>query len=261
MRVCVFGSSSRQTLAKYYDESVRLGTLIAQKGHILVNGAGRYGVMGGVNEGAFTNNGHVQGVIHRSFYVDHGEDSRIKDLVITDGWDLSERKDKLFANSDCIMIMPGGVGTFDEFWDGVSSKALGMKGMTVKPIVVVNIDGYYDGFLEQLHRAQRDGILYHQVEDYFHIESDVEKALDYCIKHAGELQSAHSGHCNHSDDRKVERSSDAFAANDSKLPSQVSEEAANPSASCQCCKSVVRHALVAVTLVGLGVLIGMKIRK
>lgn len=180
-RVCVFGSSSTTTNQKFVEESYRLGKLIAEKGHICVNGAGRSGVMGGVNDGCFDNNGKVKGVIHKMFMLDAGEDSRIHDIVVCDGWDLYERKAQLFAESDCVIAMPGGVGTFDELWDGVSSKSLRMKGLAHTPICVVNIDGYYDGFIKQLYRAKQDGILYHDVEKYFHVVDDVSAALDFCI--------------------------------------------------------------------------------
>lgn len=78
--------------------------------------------------------------------------------------------------------MPGGVGTFDELWDCICGKSLGMKGMDHKPICVVNIDGFYDGFIMQLRRAYRDGILYGPAETYFHVETDAIEALNWCQK-------------------------------------------------------------------------------
>lgn len=200
-RVCVFGSSAASTNPRYVEASYKLGKLIAENDCICVNGAGKTGVMGGVNDGCFDNSGKVKGVIHKMFMLDSGEDSRIKDMVVVDGWDLSERKTQLFVESDCVIIMPGGVGTFDEMWDGVSSKSLKMKGLSHTPIVLCNLDGYYDGFIAQMHRSKKDGILYHNVEKYFHVVDDVESALQYCLS---SLQSTHN-----SDDfdttRKVQR--------------------------------------------------------
>lgn len=210
----------------------------------------RYGVMGGVNEGCFRRDGKVKGIIHRSFYVDHGEDPRIKDLVIVDGWDLTERKDKLFEHSDCIIVMPGGVGTFDELWDGVDAKALDMKGMATKSIVVVNIDGYYNGFIQQMQRAYADGILYHNVEEYFHVVSDVEEALNYCMKHFGEIQSAHKGHTNHVHhpvSRKLVRD-----------PSSVGKDSVI--SSCPIV-STAHHFVVGLSLIALGVVIGSQLSR
>lgn len=191
MRVCVFGSSSNHTRDLYFQESVRLGELLAKGGHVCVNGAGATGCMGGVNEGVSRHNGKIKGIIHRRFCVDNLEDSRIKDLIVVDGMDLTERKQQLFAESDGFIVMPGGVGTFDEFWDGVSAKSLDMKNMGHKPIVLMNIDGFYDGFIVQMKRAKADGILYHEVDDYFHVETDVEAALKYCVAHFGQKEEVH----------------------------------------------------------------------
>ena len=85
------------------------------------------------------------------------------------------------------MVMPGGVGTFDEFWDVVSSKSLGFKGLTDKPIVVVNIDGFYDGFVQQLCRASQEGLLYGTVQSYFHVCDNPKDALAWCASNCSKL--------------------------------------------------------------------------
>jgi predicted Rossmann-fold nucleotide-binding protein len=136
--------------------------------------------MGGVNKGCDNGKGQVRGIIHEKFCVDFGEHPHIKDLVMSKGQDLSERKQALIDHGDCLLVMPGGVGTFDEFWDCVCGKSLGMKGMNKKPICLVNLNGFYDGFLMQMRRAHKEGILYGQIETYFHVESDPIAALDWC---------------------------------------------------------------------------------
>jgi uncharacterized protein (TIGR00730 family) len=188
MRVCVFGSSSTATNTKYVEAAVLLGELIAEKGLVCVNGAGKFGVMGGLNDGCSSKNGDIVGIIHSKFCVDFGEHKSIKKLEIVDGADLYQRKLRLFENSDCILVLPGGVGTFDELWDGVSAKSLGMKDMSNKPICVVNIDGYYDGSILQMRRAAADGILYKDVEAFFHVETNVQDALDWCIAELQKLE-------------------------------------------------------------------------
>lgn len=181
MNICVFGSSSQGTKNVYVEEAYKLGELIAEQGYTCVNGAGKYGVMGGVNNGCFNSGGKILGVIHNIFCVDSSEHPTIKDLVIVGGIDLYERKLQLFDNSDCIMVLPGGVGTFDELWDGISARSLGMKGMTTKPICVVNINGFFDGSIAQMNRAFEDGILYQEVSEYFHVENNVTDALNWCV--------------------------------------------------------------------------------
>jgi uncharacterized protein (TIGR00730 family) len=154
--------------------------MIAERGYTCVNGAGRYGVMGGVNNGCSSKGGRIIGVIHSIFCVDTSEHPFIKDIVVVGGIDLYQRKLELFNNSDCVLVLPGGVGTFDELWDGISSRSLGMKDMVTKPICIVNIDGYYDGSIAQMHRAKKDGILYEEVDEYFHVEDNVQDALNWC---------------------------------------------------------------------------------
>jgi predicted Rossmann-fold nucleotide-binding protein len=85
LSIGVFGSSASTTKAIYMEESLLLGKLIAEGGHICVNGAGKFGCMGGLNEGCISSNGQVKGVIHKVFLVDNGEDNRLKDLIVTEG--------------------------------------------------------------------------------------------------------------------------------------------------------------------------------
>lgn len=181
IRICVFGSSSGKTEESFVKASYDLGVLIAEHNCICVNGAGRFGCMGGLNEGCLSKGGQVKGIIHQKFCVDFGEHKDIKDLVISNGKDLTERKQLLMDNGDCIIVLPGGVGTFDEFWESVSGKCLGMKGMSDKPICLVNVDGFYDGFLLQMRRTEEAGILYEPAASYFHSVNDPESALKWCI--------------------------------------------------------------------------------
>ncbi len=148
--------------------------------------------MGGLNEGCISNNGHVIGVIHRRFKVDHLEDERIQQMIVTDGDDLTDRKEKIFSHSHCFIVLPGGVGTFEEFWYGISCKGLSMKDMTTKPNVIVNIDGFYNGFLEQMQRAKMEGILYHELDYYFHVVETVDDALEYCISEVFRMENLSS---------------------------------------------------------------------
>lgn len=112
--------------------------------------------------------------------MDFGEHPHISDLIMSKGADLSERKQALLDNADCIIVLPGGVGTFDEFWDSICGKSLGMKGLERKPIVLVNLDGFYDGFALQMNRAYKEGILYGKAETYYHVVEDIVSALEFC---------------------------------------------------------------------------------
>lgn len=248
LKICVFGSSAPSTKRRYYDESILLGKLIADGGHLCVNGAGKSGCMGGVNDGVIMNGGSVRGVIHKKFMVDHGEDSRLSDLVVVDGWDLNDRKTKLFENADCVIVMPGGVGTFDEFWDGVCARSLGMKGLQAMPFCLVNIDGFYDGFLLQMQRAKQDGILYLNVEDYFHSANSAAEALDWCV---GQLTGTASGMSSASVSTRVSER----VKKDDRLPVTDSHKVCT--LPCSSSGSCVQRAVLAAGCLGVGFAIGL----
>jgi len=124
LRVCCYGSSSDRTPEKYKSEAYILGSLLASRGHVCVNGAGSYGCMGAMNEGAAAADGRIVGVIHGMFEVDGDDahpvfknatedDDKIQ-LVRAYGDDLQERKKLLIKDADALMVLPGGAGTWDE---------------------------------------------------------------------------------------------------------------------------------------------------
>lgn len=254
LRIGVFGSSAKSTKASYVEAAYRLGSLIAEKGHVCVNGAGRTGVMGGMNHGCRDKGGKIKGIIHKQFIVDDSEDDWIKDLLVLDGSALNERKDGLFDESDCLIVLPGGTGTFDEFWDCVSAKSLGMKNLARKPIVLVNIDGFYDGFIKQLQRAYDDGVLYMTVDKFFHVVSNEVEALELCIAECNVLLAGGKGVEEITRSKKRHETEAKNKHNsDDKLP-QVSNDLA-------AARWSTSHLAVGVLSLALGVLIGLRLRK
>lgn len=184
-RVCLFGSSSPQTPEVFCACARDVGEGLARLGYICVHGGGGAGVMGSITNGARAGGGSVIGVIHRRFVVDNSEDDRLGSvedggLIISDGPDLTERKQLLIDNGDCIVVLPGGVGTLEELWESVSAKSLGMKGLHEKEICVVNINGFFDGSIAQLKRAHEEKLLYLPLEDYFNVVNSAEDAIQWC---------------------------------------------------------------------------------
>ena len=178
LRVGVFGSSSNRTPDKYKDACRELGRLLAERKHVCVNGGGKYGCMGAVNEGVIKHEGESVGVIHKMWIVDIDEKQEgMTDMLVADGPNLVERKRLLFENSDCFIIMPGGPGTFDEMWETISDFQLGFSR---KPVVLVNVDGYYDGTILQLQRAEADGILHKKASEILRVCDNVLDAIKHC---------------------------------------------------------------------------------
>lgn len=139
MNICVFGASSDRLAEEYYLAAEKLGRLIAEDGSTLVFGAGRDGLMGKCAEGAASVGGHIIGIAPAFFdepgilYKDSGE------LILTGSMD--ERKTLMNDKSDAFVALPGGLGTFDEFFGCLTLKQLGRHS---KPIVLLNTLGYFE---------------------------------------------------------------------------------------------------------------------
>ena len=192
MRICVFGSSSRRTPEAYLKVAEELGSLIASKGYLCVNGGGAFGCMGALNKGAHAKDGRVLGVIHDMFVVEE-EDMNIKNMLVSKGDTLSERKQLLVNNCDCIIVLPGGVGTLDELWESTCNRSLKLGGMDNIPICILNLDKYFDGSLAQLDRAYKDSLLYNTPDQYFHVETTAEGALGWCENAVAAVREARPG--------------------------------------------------------------------
>jgi hypothetical protein len=115
------------------------------------------------------------------------EDTQITDLIVCSGETLAERKRLLAEKGDCIVVLPGGVGTLEETWEAISNRSMGLAGMERKPIILLNVDGFFDGTIQQIKRAGDDGLLYKTYAEYIYAESDPVAALDW-IEH--EVKSA-----------------------------------------------------------------------
>jgi uncharacterized protein (TIGR00730 family) len=178
-----------------------------------VNGGGKFGVMGALNEGCRQNKGQIIGVIHEKFVFDSEEDEAVTKLIACTGNDLNERKKQLFNNGDCIVVAPGGVGTLDEMWDSVCGKSLKMNGLAHKPICVLNIDGFFNGSIAQLQQAYKDQLLYSEPEAYFHVAESAAEALDWCIQEVSH-QRSHPEDSNDEEQHRIKERTHKLATSD-----------------------------------------------
>lgn len=194
LRVCCYGSSSSRTPAKYLNESRNVGYILAKRGHTCVNGAGSFGCMAALNEGAELGNGHVVGVIHEMFLVDSADwgvvrdggahpifdnnskktDGPVREMLVAGGSDLQERKRLLVDKADALIVLPGGPGTWDELWEMACARQIGLSKL---PIVCVNVDGFYEPFRIMLERAGEDQLLQLEPSHIVHFERSAEDAV------------------------------------------------------------------------------------
>ncbi len=140
MKICVYGASSKTISEKIVKKVEDLGELIAKRGHSLVFGGGMTGCMGAVARGALKGGAkEILGIAPRFFDVDGILFPNCTDFIYTT--DMRERKSKFEEVSDAFIITPGGVGTYDEFFEILTQKQLGQL---AKPIAVYDFDGNFE---------------------------------------------------------------------------------------------------------------------
>lgn len=137
--VCVFCGSRPGNNPGYTRDARALGTGIAQMGWRLVYGAGDVGLMGEVARATQAAGGATMGVIPTTLMGREVGKRDLTQLVITE--DMHERKKVMFMNSDAIVVLPGGAGTLDEFFEVLTWRQIGLH---KKPIFLLSTDGYWD---------------------------------------------------------------------------------------------------------------------
>lgn len=146
--ICVYCASSNKVADIYCNTAYELGALLAKEGITVVTGAGGIGLMRKVEDGALENGGKAIGVIPK-FMVEHGwHHTGLTELHITDS--MHERKQTMANLSDAVIALPGGCGTIEELSEIITWKQLGLY---FNPIVILNINGYYNHFISQLEQA------------------------------------------------------------------------------------------------------------
>ncbi|MDD3322125.1 MAG: TIGR00730 family Rossman fold protein [Paludibacter sp.] len=145
MNIAVFCSSSHLIPEKYKLEAYRLGQWIAENGHTLVYGGATGGLMDSVSEGSYSKNGNIIGVIPKAVIKMNRQSSLPTELITVET--MSERKAKMKLLTDVFVVLPGSFGTLDEMLDVIAS---GVVGEHKKPLIIVNQDGFYNLFLQQI---------------------------------------------------------------------------------------------------------------
>ena len=174
MNICVYGAASTEIDKKYTDVAEALGEKMAKRGHGLVFGGGAGGMMGGCARGVCRAGGSIIGVVPKFFNVDGILFDNCKELIRPDT--MRERKQIMEDHADAFITTPGGIGTFEEFFEILTLKQLGRHN---KAMVLLNIDGYYDDILNMLEKAINEDFMTVKSKELFHVSTDTDEALDY----------------------------------------------------------------------------------
>ena len=176
MTITVYSASSGQVPAPYVEAAHTLGRLLAAGGHTLVNGAGRTGLMGACTDACLAAGGRAVGVIPQ-FMVDEGWQHRgMTELVVTP--DMHRRKELMAEKSDACIALAGGVGTLEELLEIITWKQLGLY---LKPIIILNTNGYYDALLAQLQRAADECFMRPQHTAIWSVAATPEEAIQLAL--------------------------------------------------------------------------------
>ena len=175
MNICVYGASSNAIDPKYIEAIERLGEEMGRRGHGLVFGGGASGAMGASARGCARGGAPmILGIAPSFFRVDGVLYEGCTEFIHTNT--MRERKQLLEDRSDAFVIAPGGVGTFDEFFEMLTLKQLGRHN---KPMVIFNIDGYYDLMLAMLRQTAKEDFMNESTMDLYKVLDDPIEILDY----------------------------------------------------------------------------------
>lgn len=171
--VCVYCASSTKIDPVYFKAARQLGTLLARRGILQVNGGGNMGLMGTLTDAALAAGGRVTGIMPR-FMVDEGwYHNGLTGLLTTDT--MHQRKQTMADMSNAVIALPGGCGTLEELLEIITWKQLGLYH---NPIVILNINGFYDPLLQMLQRAVDEHFMRPQHTDIWRVAATPEEAVE-----------------------------------------------------------------------------------
>lgn len=173
MKICVYCSSAQGLPPQLYEEAERFGRCLARRGHTLVYGGFDQGIMGAVARGAAAEGGEIVAVVPQIFdrpgFTYEGCTRVIRTAT------LRERKAAMEAEGDALAVLPGGIGTFDEFFEALVLKTLGQLD---KPIGVWDLGGYCGPLRALLDASVEGGFLSRSGRDAVHFYADGERMLE-----------------------------------------------------------------------------------
>ena len=174
--VCVYCASSTQIDEKYFRAAEELGTLIAQNSLRLITGAGKLGLMNAIQDAALAAGGEAVGVIP-TFMINEGwHHEGLTQLIETAT--MHERKQMMADLSNGVIALPGGCGTMEELLEIITWKQLGLY---LNPIIILNIDGFYDNLLVQLNKAIEDNFMRSIHADIWKVATTPKEAIELLL--------------------------------------------------------------------------------
>ena len=170
--LCVCCGSQHGSDRRFRAAATRLGELVGGAGVQLIYGGGRVGLMGAVADAAMAAGGEVLGLIPARLLEREVGHRAITELIVAR--DMFDRKDQMIARADGFVVLPGGLGTLDELLEVVTLRQLGYH---AKPIVLVNVAGYWDPLIALVARVVEQGFAAPNVRALYQAVCSVDEVL------------------------------------------------------------------------------------
>ena len=181
--VAVFCGSSDGSSPIYRKEAIKLGKCLKEKNYTLVYGGGSRGLMGAIAESMYNEEGEVIGVLPEIFNIPQVVRKDIYTKLYVKK-DMHERKALMYELADAFIIMPGGIGTLDEFFEIFTWKQIGKH---KKNIAIFNIDGFYNELLTFLNSVKEKGFVSEEVLSSLIVSDDAYKIVSCLFSKEDEL--------------------------------------------------------------------------
>jgi len=179
LRICVYGAASPVIDEEYIKKIEEFGRELVERGHSLVFGGGGNGLMGAVARGVREKDGQILGVIPSFFSEETIEVIYDKCDKLIETETMRQRKQIMEENADAFVVVPGGIGTLEEFFEILTLKQLLRHN---KPIALYNVLGYYNEVFSVLKAAVDKRFIKDSVYDLFFISDDPKKVFEYVEK-------------------------------------------------------------------------------
>ncbi|MFT6053727.1 MAG: hypothetical protein ACJAS3_001696 [Roseivirga sp.] len=175
-KVCIYCASSADIDQKYFDATEKLAKALVKSNVTVVYGGGAKGLMGKLADTVIAEKGRIVGIMPHFMREVEFHHKDVNEFIFTA--DMHERKKQFMVGVDALITLPGGCGTIEELMEAITLKRLGIF---VKPIVILNLDGYYNPLLEMLNNSIEENFMKPIHKNIWTVFDDPEKVIEVIL--------------------------------------------------------------------------------
>ncbi|MBS7345566.1 MAG: TIGR00730 family Rossman fold protein [Caryophanon sp.] len=172
MNIAIYCGSQMGKNEAYKEAAIEIGRTLAAEGHTIVYGGSKIGLMGFMANAALDAGGHIIGVMPEHLQKRELAHEKLSELHIVDT--MHTRKAKMIDLSEALLAMPGGCGTMDEYFEAFTWAQIGLHD---KPVILYNVDGFYDALLLHFKRMMEEGFIRAEQHDLLHVVTTADELL------------------------------------------------------------------------------------